>query len=185
VQRAPSRETEKRSRAEPDFVPGYAPWVVYVDQFDHLVRQEDRGRAIKNTRTIVVFHDGLVVCAVRVYGGARPGGGIISGLRRGTRSAADAVPGRGEEQIRASAQVAGDCARFAETWPKARLIPFAVVDKIVLTRPRQVSELAIYEQPADPASLAKSTYLGDLLACRVREALEPALGERLDIQVPD
>lgn len=42
--------------------------MAYVDQFDHLIRAEDRGRAIKSTRTIVVFDDGLTVCAVRVYG---------------------------------------------------------------------------------------------------------------------
>ena len=163
----------------------YSPGVAYVDQFDHLVRQEDRGRAIKNTRTIVVFDDGLVVCAVSVYGGARPGGGVISGLRRGTRSARGALPGRGEEQIRASAQVIGSSTTFAETWPHARPIPFAVVDKIVLTRPRQVSELAIYEHTADPASAAASTYLGDLSATRVRAALEPILGDRLHSELTD
>jgi hypothetical protein len=159
--------------------------VAYVDQFDHLVRQEDRGRAIRNTRTIVVFDDGLVVCAVSVYGGARPGGGILPGLRRRTRSAGAAVPGRGEEQIRASAQVIGSSMTFAETWPKARPIPITAVEKIVLTRPKQVSELAIYEQTADQASPSASTYLGDLSAARVRAVLEPILGERLRSELTD
>ncbi len=93
-------------------------------------------------------------------------------------------PGDGDEQIRASALAAGSCLTFAPTWPNARLIPFAVVDRIVLTRPRQVSELAIYEQTADPASPAAATYLGDLSASQVRAALGSRLGDRLDIQVP-
>jgi hypothetical protein len=153
--------------------------VAYVDQFDHLVRADDRGRAIKNTRTIVVFDDGLVVCAVRVYGStARPAGTVFGGLRRAGRAAG---PGRGDEQIRLSAQATGSCHTFAATWPKAQPIPLDVIEKVVLTRPRQVSELAIYEQTADPASPATATYLGDLSADRVRGALEPLLGERLEI----
>jgi hypothetical protein len=62
-------------------------------------------------------------------------------------------------------------------------IPLDVIEKVVLTRPRQVSELAIYEQTADPASPAAATYLGDLSADRVRGALEPLLGGRLEILV--
>jgi hypothetical protein len=153
--------------------------VAYVDQFDHLIRADDRGRAIKNTRTIVVFDDGLAVCAVRVYGDAARPGGMFGGLRRAGR----AGPGRGDEQIQLSAQTTGSCLTFAATWPKAQPIPLDVIEKIVLTRPRQVSELAIYEQTADPGSPAAATYLGDLSADRVRDALEPLLGERLEIQI--
>jgi hypothetical protein len=164
--------------------------VAYVDQFDRLIRAEERGRAIKNTRTIVVFDDGLAVCAVRVYGDARrPGGilggtgGVLGGLRRSRPTGPGS--GHGDEDIRVSAQAAGSCLTFAPTWPKARPIPFAVVDKIVLTRPRQVSELAIYELAAEAASPAASVYLGELCAGRVRAALEAALGDRLEIQVAD
>ena len=171
--------------------------MAYVDQFDHLVRADDRGRAIKNTRTIVVFDDGLVVCAVRVYGDTlRPGGGILGSLRRsrpgggglgggglGGGGLGGRQQGDGDEQIRASALAAGSCLTFAPTWPNARLIPFAVVDRVVLTRPQQVSELAIYEQTADPASPAAAIYLGDLSASQVRAALGSRLGDRLDIQV--
>jgi hypothetical protein len=157
--------------------------VAYVDQFDHLIRADDRGRAIRSTRTIVVFDDGLVVCPVPVYGDStRPGGGILGGLRRGGRTGRP-EPGRGDEQIRASAQAIGSCLEFAPTWPKAQLIPLAVVEKVVLTRPRQVSELAIREQTGDPANPATSTYLGELSTDRVRGALEPLLGDRLEIQV--
>jgi len=158
--------------------------VAYVDQFDHLIRADERGRAIKDTRTIVVFDDGLVVCAVRVYGdAAKPARGILGSLRGGRP--ARLAPGRGDAQIRASAQAAGSCITFAPTWPKAQAIPFSVVDKIVLTRPRQVTELAIYEQTAGPVSRSAVTYLGDLSASQVRDVLEPRLGNRLDIQVPD
>jgi len=155
--------------------------VAYVDQFDHLIRAEDRGRAIKSTRTIVVFDDGLTVCAVRVYGDtARPARGMFGGLRRAGRAAG---PGRGDEQIRLSAQTTGSCHSFAATWPKAQPIPLDVIEKVVLTRPQQVSELAIYEQAADPDSPAAAIYLGDLSADQVRAALAPLLGDRLEIQV--
>jgi hypothetical protein len=59
-----------------------------------------------------------------------------------------------------------------------------VIERIVLTRPRQVSELAIYEQTTDPAHPAVEVYLGDLSADRVRAALAPALGDRLEIRAP-
>ncbi len=162
--------------------PGYSPCVAYVDQFERLVRAVDRGRAIKNTRTIAVFDDGLVVCAVRVHGGAaRPGPGWLGGLRRSGRGAG--ATGRGEEQLRSSAQIIGSAVEFAPTWPKAQLIPLAVVEKIVLTRPRQVSELVIVEQTGNQAAPATSTYLGDLSASQVRAALAPLLGDRLEILV--
>jgi hypothetical protein len=173
--------------------------VAYVDQFDRLIRADDRGRAIRSTRTIVVFDDGLVVCAVSVYGDtARPAGGFLGGLRRSRpgglslgRGDGRIGDGRigdgqiGDGRIRLSAQAAGSCLTFAPTWPNARLIPFAVVEKIVLTRPRQVSELAIYEQTADAANPAAATYLGELSASQVRAALEPRLPGRLEIRVAD
>ncbi len=158
--------------------------MAYVDQFDRLIRAEERGRAIKNTRTIVVFDDGLAVCPVPVYGvAAGPAGGFFGVLRRSGRPVRS-PPGHGDEQIRESAQAIGSCVEFAPTWPRARPIPFAVVDKVVLTRPRQVSELAICEQTADAASPATTTYLGDLSAEQVRAALGALLGDRLEIHVP-
>jgi hypothetical protein len=157
--------------------------VAYVDQFEHLIRAGERGRAIRKTRTVVVFDDGLVVCDVPVREGTRPAGGPIDALRQARRLGPGAAGG--DDYIRASAQAAGSCLTFAPTWPKTRLFPFAVVDRIVLTRPRQVSELAIYEQTADPARPAISAYLGDLSAERVRTALAPALGRRLEIEVAD
>lgn len=155
--------------------------MAYVDQFDHLIRADERGRAIRSTRTIVAFDDGLVVCDVSVRGDGPPASGLLGGLRR--RRPAVPAAASGDERIRVNARAAGSCLTFAPTWPKARLIPFAVVDKIVLTRPRQVSELAIYEQTADPARPAASVYLGEVSADRVRAALADLLGDRLEIHV--
>ena len=160
--------------------------MAYRGQFDHLVREADRGRAILNTRTIAVFDDGLVVCAVPVYGDvAKPDGGFLGSLRRpGRTRGRNAGPGRGHEQIRTQAEAAGSSVTFAPAWRSAQLIPLAVIDKVVLTRPQQVSELAIYVQSADAASPEKSTYLGDLSPERVRDALGPVLGDRLRIDIP-
>ena len=165
---------------------GYAPVMAYRGQFDRLIKAEERGRAITSTRTIAVFDDGLVVCAVGVYGDARPARGMFGSLRltrrpprRGSR------PARGDEHIRAGAEASGSGVTFAETWPKSELIPFAVIDRIVLTRPRQVSELAIYADAAGGGSEDKLAYLGDLSAGQVRDALGPVLGDRLQIEVPE
>jgi hypothetical protein len=160
--------------------------VPYRGQFDHLVREADRGRAILNTRTIAVFDDGLVVCAVPVYGdAAKLDSVIIRWLRGGVRTRGrNAGPGRGNEQVRTQAELAGSGVTFAPMWRGARLIPLAVIEKVVLTRPQLVSELAIYVQTADPASQDKSTYLGDLSPEVVRDTLGPVLGGRLRIEIP-
>lgn len=158
--------------------------VAYRGQFDHLVREADRGRAVRNTRTIVVFDDGLVVCAVPVYeDAARAAGGPIGrAWRAGFVTGRTAVPGRGAEQVQAQAAAAGSCVTFAETWPKARLIPLAIIEQIVLRRPRQVSELTILEHNAEAD---RSAFLGDLSAERVREVLGPLLGEGLKIDIAE
>jgi hypothetical protein len=165
---------------------GYAPVVAYRGQFDHLVREADRGRAIRNTRTIAVFDDGLVVCAVAVYGdSAKAASGLLGALRRtGRASWRNAGPGRGHEQIRIQAEVAGSGVAFAPMWPKAQLLPLAVIDKVVLTRPQQVSELAIHLLAGSSARPGVATYLGDLSPEGVRETLGPVLGDRLRIDVP-
>lgn len=159
--------------------------MAYRGQFDHLVREVDRGRAILNTRTIAVFDDGLVLCAVPVYGdAAKPDSGMLGWLRRGAQSRGrNAGPGRGAEQVRTQAEAAGSSVTFAPMWRGARLIPLPVIEKVVLTRPQQVSELAIYLQTVGAAAAEKSTYLGDLSAEAVREMLAPVLGERLQIEV--
>jgi hypothetical protein len=156
--------------------------MAYRGQLDHLVRAEDRGRAVLNTRTIAVFDDGLVVCAVSVYDDAAKPAGIVSGLRRAGRPRRSAEPGRGDERVRAEAEATGSCVTFAGSWPRARLIPLPVVERIVLRRPRQVSELAIYEAGTE---LEPSVYLGDLSVERVRQVLGPVVGARLQIEIAE
>ena len=137
-----------------------------------------------NTRTIAVFDDGLVVCAVPVYGdAAKPAGSLLGRMwRAGYTRGRAAAPGRGDEQIRARAAALGSSATFAETWPKSRLIPLAIIEQIVLRRPRQVSELEIRFR-ATSADAASAVFLGDLPVERVRDVLGLLLGERLKIDI--
>jgi hypothetical protein len=166
-------------------VPGYAPLVAYVDQFDNLVREQDRGHAIRHTRTIAVFDDGLAVCAVPVSGGSPAlQAGLVSRLFLGGRVAGQSA--RSSEHIRdiALAMGAGGTApAFAQSWPHATAIPFAVVVRIELSRSRQVSRLAVEEEAAHHGQLERTVYLGDLSAHRVREVLAPLIGDRLAMEV--
>ena len=160
--------------------------MAYRGQFDHLVREADRGRAVLDTRTIAVFDDGLVVCAVPVYGEvARPAGGVIGRMwRAGYTRGRAAAPGRGDEQIRARAAEFSSGVTFAETWPKARLIPLAIIEQIVLRRPRQVSELDICLRSPN-AEAESAVFLGDLSVERVRDVLGAVLGERLKVEIAE
>ena len=156
--------------------------VGYIDQFDDLVRERDRGRAIRNTRTIAVFDDGLVVCAVSVHGGGRPGGQWR--LRRGP--AAGQPDGEGNE-VRRTVKALGEEAsarELAELWPKAAVIPVDIIDAVVLTRPQQVSRLVVREQKTGSGAASELVFLGALDTARVRAVLGPLLGERLTIEIP-
>jgi hypothetical protein len=152
--------------------------VGYVGQFDNLIREADRGHAIRYTRSVVVFTDGLAICPVEVPG-ATPAlhRSLIGGLlHRGARA--------DNEQLRRSAEAMGPtatAAEFAQTWPGGLAVPFAVVARIVLARPRQVSELAVEEHVAGQAEPVRTAYLGDLGADQVRDMLGPLLGGRLEI----
>ncbi|HEY2507423.1 MAG TPA: hypothetical protein VGI58_12975 [Streptosporangiaceae bacterium] len=152
----------------------------YLGQLDNLIRAQDRGHAVRFTRTVVVFRDGLVVCPVALRG-ASPGlqRGVLGGLaRRGSRATGDSAA------IRRAAEGMGPgvpAAEFAHAWPGAEVIPFAVIERIVLTRPRQVSELAIFEEQVSDGTPACSVYLGDLAPERVRDLLGAVLGTRLEI----
>jgi hypothetical protein len=156
--------------------------VAYVGQFDNLVREQDRGRAIRFTRSIVVFHDGLAVCPV-AFGSPSPAlqYGLIAGIVRRSRRPED-----DSEQLRRSAEamsVGATAAEFADAWPGGVAVPLALVARIVLTRPRQVSELAVYQQVVGGTEPQCSVYLGDLSADQVRDVLGPLLGDRLEIDV--
>lgn len=153
--------------------------VGYVGQFDNLVREEDRGHAVRFTRSILVFSDGLAICPVAIPG-ANPAlhRSLIGGLvRRGERADSEQLR-RSAEAMAAGATAAG----FAENWRGGVAVPFAVLARVVLTRPRQVSELGIYEHAAGRSEPVCSVYLGDLAAERVRDMLGPLLGERLEIR---
>jgi hypothetical protein len=157
--------------------------VTYVGQLDNLVREQDRGHAVGFTRTIVVFTDGLAVCPIPVGGGSPElQRGVFSRLLGIGRPARRVSP----QQVRgmaAAAGAGGTATEFAQAWRGAQAIPFAVVQRIVLARPQQVSRLEIYETlGADGGSVA-TVYLGDLSADDVRDLLGPLLGERLQINV--
>jgi hypothetical protein len=151
----------------------------YVGQFDNLVRAEDRGHAIRFTRSIVVFTDGLAVCPIAVPG-ATPAlhRSLIGGLVRGGPQPDTGDLRRGAEAMGAGATAA----EFAQGWRGGLPVPFAVVTRVVLARPRQVSELAVYEQLAGLDEQACTVYLGDLETGQVRDVLGPLLGERLEIE---
>jgi hypothetical protein len=163
--------------------------VAYVDQFDNLVREQDRGHAIRHTRTIAVFDDGLAVCAVPVSGGSPAlQAGLLGRLLLGGRVTGQlSRPAGSSEQIRDTARAMGadgTAAAFAQSWQHATAIPFAVVVSIELSRSRQVSQLAVREEIADHQP-ERTVYLGDLSAQRVRQVLEPLIGDRLAIEVAE
>lgn len=160
--------------------------MAYLDQLDNLVREQDRGHAIRFTRTIAVFADGLAVCPVPVRGGSpvlQPG--VLSRLLRAHQPSGTRPPAGGEQQIRDAALAMGadgTAGGFAEAWPGAQAIPFALVERIVLARPRQVSRLEIYAEAAGDGGTGPTVYLGEMAADRVRLLLRPLVGERLEIE---
>ena len=157
--------------------------MAYVGQFDNLVREQDRGHAVGFTRTIVVFTDGLAVCPIPAAGGSPERQiGLVSRLLGVGRPAARVSP----QQVRdmATATGAGGAAtEFAQAWRGAQAIPFAIVARIVLAQPHQVSRLEIYEEVGRDGELSRTVYLGDLSPGGVRDLLGPLLGERLQIDI--
>jgi hypothetical protein len=154
--------------------------VAYVGQLDNLVREQDRGRAVRFTRTIAVFTDGLVVCQVPVPGGSPVlQRGLVSRLLGAGSPAAGVDP----QLIRDAAATLGGAGDFAQAWRGARVIPFAGVERIVLARPQLVSRLEIHEAVGGDGGRSQTVFLGDLAADEVRELLGPLLGERLQIDV--
>jgi hypothetical protein len=157
--------------------------VAYVGQFDNLIREQDRGHAVGFTRTIVVFTDGLAVCPIPVGSGSPELQlGPFSRLLGVGRPARQVSP----QQVRDMAAATGSsgaATEFAQAWRGARAIPFAVVERIVLARPQQVSRLEIYEAVGGHGASSQTVYLGDLSPGGVRDLLWPLLGERLQIDV--
>ncbi len=157
--------------------------MAYLGQFDNLVREQDRGHAVRFTRSIVVFTDGLAVCPVPVPGGSPVlQRGVLSRLL-GTGGPARQVRAEQLQAVALGAGADGTAGGFAPGWRGAHAIPFAIVERIVLARPQQVSRLEIHEAVGADGGPGRTVYLGDLSPARVRELLGPALGERLHIDV--
>jgi len=168
----------------------------YIDQIDDLYRLQDTGRTITNVRTLMVFSDGLVVCAMGVRGirtfpllGLVPlWESLLITLTRLLGPAAQrAVRQRRERAVRANATALGTdgtAEGFAKSRRKALAIPFAEVTKIELTQTRKGRLLAIYTLPSGGKAEPVYPYLCELTADRVRQVLEPLVGERLMIRVP-
>jgi hypothetical protein len=157
--------------------------VAYVGQFDNLVREQDRGRAVRFTRTIAVFTDGLTACPVPVPGGSPVlQHGVVSRLL-GIGTRAERASSQRIADLALAMGADGTAGAFAPAWRGAHAVPFAVVERIVLARPRQVSRLEIYEAAGPDGEPSPTVYLGDLSPDRVRELLGPLLGGRLQIDV--
>jgi hypothetical protein len=167
----------------------------YIDQIDGLYRLQDTGRQISNVRTLVVFSDGLVVCAVGVRGikrftlGPVPHGELLALvlIRLMGPGAQRALRRRREHDIWASAKALGTdgtAEAFAKGRRKALAIPFSEVTKIELTQTRKGRLLAIHTLPSGGKAEPVYPYLCELTADRVRQVLGPLVAERLKIRVP-
>ena len=158
--------------------------MAYLGQLDNLVHEADRGKAIRNTQTIAVFGDGLVICAVSVATGGRP----VAPWRwwRPARASRPGGRGDGNEVGRIAAELGAgaDAAALAQAWPRAELIPAAVIESVVLERPRQVTRLTITEERLRSGEQASSVFLGDISGRTARDLLGPVLGGRLQIDLP-
>jgi hypothetical protein len=171
-------------------------WTVmpYVDQFDGLVPAQDAGGRMRNVRTIVVFTDGIVICAVGVHGvwlvnrALLPGFGhlgslLLAMIRPGQRM----VRSRRQRAVRKHAMrlgPEGTAAAFARTRPRSLGIVFADVQRIALTSTREGRLLVVQTASAEDSKERVYSYLNDLSAERVREVLGPLIGARLAVPAP-
>jgi hypothetical protein len=162
----------------------------YVDQFDQLRRAQDLGRAVRNIRTMVVFSDGLVVCAVGVDGGYNLP--LLFGLDALLRpvllvvrmAGQILVRGNRAEQIRRTARAMGQggtAEAFARSRRKAVAIPFSEVRMIELNDTQIGRQLTVCTVPSGAPRELFYCYLGDLPADRARRVLGPLVGARLKI----
>jgi hypothetical protein len=163
----------------------------YVDQFDQLRRPQDLGRAIRNVRTMVVFSDGLVVCAVGIDGGYNlpllvGHNALLRPVLFVVRTVGQIlVRGKREEQIRRTARAMGQdgtAEAFANGRRKAVAIPFAEVKMIELNDTRIGRQLTVRTVPSGAPRELLYRYLGDLSADEARRVLGPLVGARLKIK---
>jgi hypothetical protein len=163
----------------------------YIDQFDGLLRGQDAGQRIENIRTMAVFTDGLVICAVGISGifGATDAalsqfGALGALLRAVIRPGQQAVRGRRQEGIRKRASrlgPGGTAAAFARTRRKALAIPFTEVVGMTLARTRRGRQLVVHTVAPGTGRAQAYPYLTDVPAERVREVLGPLIGDRLTV----
>jgi hypothetical protein len=147
---------------------------------------------MQNIRTMAVFTDGLVICAVGVDGiwlasdaVLRPLGALGSVLLALIRPGQRLVRHRRQEIIRKRAMrlgPTGTAAAFARTRRKALAILFADVTGIALTQTGQGKQLVVHTVSPGTGKQQAYPYLNDLPAERVQEVLGPLIGGRLTIQ---
>jgi hypothetical protein len=141
---------------------------------------------------MIVFTDGLVVCAVGIRGvfalsdAALPRIGWIGELLRVAIRPGQAVVRHGrQEAIRRDAArlgQGGTAAAFASTRRKALAIPFSDVTGIALTQaPQGGQQLVVRTAPPGARRELTYSYVADVPPARVREVLGPLIGERLTV----
>ena len=164
----------------------------YIDQFDGLAPVQDADRGIQNIRTMVVFTDGLVVCAVGITGAFLVSSAVLPRfgalgqlLLTAIRPGQAAVHGHRQEAIRNGAArlgPGGTAAAFARTRRKTLTIPFTDVTGIELAQgPQGKQQLVVRTAPPGTGRGLDYSYLADLTPARVREVLGPLAGERLTV----
>jgi len=146
---------------------------------------------MQNVRTIAVFTDGLVICAVGVDGiwlassAVLPrfgllGGALLAVIRPGQRL----VRRRRQEGIRRRATRRGPdgtAEAFAQSRRKALAIPFSEVTGIALTHTGQGELLVVHTLSPRTGKEQTYQYLNDLPADRVSGVLGPLIGGRLTV----
>jgi hypothetical protein len=159
----------------------------YVGQLDGLRRFQDRYGVSKNVRTLAVFSDGVVVCAVGIEGGFLPNGALL--FRSITRGGQRGLRGHREEDVRKSAQSLGEegsAPTFANSRRKAHAIAFSQMTRVELTSTRSGRTLAIYtNHPRKPDTELVNAYVCNHVSPDdVRRLFEPFVHDRLRI-APD
>jgi hypothetical protein len=166
----------------------------YVDQFDDLIRAQDAGRRMHNVRTIAVFTDGIVICAVGVDGvwlanrALLPHFGMLGSLLLALiRPAQRTIRSRRQLSIRKQATRMGadaTAAAFARTRRKALPISFTDVTRIALTGTGEGKMLVVQTAPAGNSNGKVYSYLNHLPADQVRDVLGTLIGSRLTAPAP-
>jgi hypothetical protein len=146
---------------------------------------------MRNIRTIAVFTDGIVVCAVGVDGvwlvnrALLPQlGGLGSLLLALIRPAQRLVRSRRQLAIKKQGMhlgPGGTSAAFARTRRKALAIRFADVTQIALTTSSEGRLLMVRTAPTGDSNGKLYSYLNNLPADQVRDILGPLIGSRLTV----